>query len=125
MSDPIADLITRIRNAHAVNMSEVCIPYSKFKEAVLKVMHANGYINSYEVKKVKELKNLVVSIKDIDINHIRRLSKPGQRIYVAKTNIPKPLRGMGLVIISTPKGVISGKEAVKLNTGGELICEVW
>ena len=125
MSDPIADLITRIRNAHAVRMSEVCIPYSKFKEAVLKVMLGNGYIDSYEVKTIKEIKQLVVKIENSDISHIRRLSKPGQRIYVAKKSIPKPLRGMGLIIISTPKGVISGKEAAKLNLGGELICEVW
>ncbi len=125
MSDPIADLITRIRNAYAVHKSSVMIPYSKFKEAILNVMKNNGYIDSVEIKTIKNIKYLSVNLENSSMSHIRRLSKPGQRIYVAKKDLPRPLRGMGLVIISTPKGVISGKEAAKINTGGELICEVW
>ncbi len=125
MSDPIADLITRIRNAYASHKSNVVIPYSKFKEAILNVMKKHGYIDNFEVKSINNIKYLHVSIKESNISHIRRLSKPGQRIYVAKKDLPKPLRGMGLIIISTPKGVISGKDAAKANTGGELICEVW
>lgn len=125
MSDPIADLITRIRNAYAAHKSSVVIPYSKFKEAILNVMKKNGYIDNIEIKTINSIKYLHVNIEKSNISHIRRLSKPGQRIYVAKKDVPKPLRGMGLVIVSTPKGVISGKEAAKANTGGELICEVW
>lgn len=101
------------------------MPFSKFKQAVLNVMKENGYIGSYKTEVVDNKKILIVNLQESSIRHIRRLSKPGQRIYVTKKDIPRPLRGMGLVIISTPKGVISGFEAQKKNTGGELICEVW
>lgn len=125
MSDPIADLITRIKNACANNAAQVTIPFSKFKKAILQVMAENGFIGKMEEKVIDEKKYLIVDISDSVIQHMRRLSKPGQRIYVAKKDIPKPLRGMGLIIISTPRGVISGKDAAKANCGGELICEVW
>lgn len=125
MSDPIADLITRIKNAKNARKEQLTLPFSKFKKAVLVVMKDNGYVDSVEEKTIKDKKYLVVGIAEASITHIRRLSKPGQRIYVAKKDIPRPLRGLGLIIISTPRGVISGKEAAKLNCGGELICEVW
>lgn len=125
MSDPIADLLTRIKNAKAVNKNTVIVPYSKFKESVVKVIQEEGYIASFGLKTIENHKYLILDIKDSKITHIRRISKPGQRNYVSKKFIPKPLRGMGLIIMSTPIGVISGKEAVKKNTGGELICEVW
>jgi len=125
MSDPIADLITRIKNAKNARKEQLILPFSKFKKAVLAVMKDNGYVDSIEEKTIKDKKYLVVGIAEASITHIKRLSKPGQRIYVAKKDIPRPLRGLGLIIISTPRGVISGKEAAKLNCGGELICEVW
>lgn len=125
MSDPIADLITRIKNAKNARKEQVVIPFSKFKKAVLEVMKKDGYVDGIEEQTIDNKKSLVVVISESEITHIRRLSKPGQRIYVAKKDIPRPLRGLGLVILSTPKGVISGREAAKLNCGGELICEVW
>jgi small subunit ribosomal protein S8 len=125
MNDPISDLITRIRNAIMSGGVSVSAPYSKMKEAVLKVMLAESYVKSYEVKSNKSKKNLRIDISENKISHIRRISKPGHRIYSKYTQIPKPLRGFGLVIVSTPKGVISGKIAKKENVGGEVICEVW
>lgn len=125
MSDPISDLIVRIKNAHEAGHIDVMMPYSKFKMAVLAVMRQNGFIQNVEVKNNKNVKDILVTIGDNTISHIKRLSKPGQRIYVSRRDIPRPLRGLGLIVLSTPKGVVSGKEAIKLNTGGELICEVW
>jgi len=126
MIDPISDLITRIRNAYAAGRQSVEMPYSKFKMAVLNVMKVNGYIGEIEIKTDKDgKKTLVIALQDGAIKHIKRLSKPGQRIYVGKSDIPRPLRGLGLIIISTPSGVISGNEALKKKLGGELICEVW
>lgn len=125
MLDPISDLLTRLRNAKASRKTMVIAPYSKFKEAVLEVMQKEGFVDKIEVKNNEGKKDLIIYIEKSQLSHIKRLSKPGQRSYVAKKSIPKPLRGMGLVIISTPKGVLSGREAAKHNLGGELICEVW
>lgn len=125
MLDPISDLLTRLRNAKAAKKSAVTAPYSKFKEAVLNVMLKEGFIDKVEIKSDSGHKDLVIYLENSQISHIKRISKPGQRRYVAKKFLPKPLRGMGLVIVSTPKGVLSGREAAKLNLGGELICEVW
>ncbi|OGD64127.1 30S ribosomal protein S8, partial [Candidatus Berkelbacteria bacterium RIFOXYA2_FULL_43_10] len=111
MNDPISDLITRIRNAKMSGAVSVSATYSKMKEAVLKVMLAEHYVKSYDVKSNKSRKILRIDISDNKISHIRRISKPGHRIYSKHTQIPKPLRGFGLVIVSTPKGVISGKVA--------------
>lgn len=125
MSDPISDLIVRIKNALEAGHIDVVMPYSKFKMAVLEVIQKNGFIQEFESKNNKDNKDIVIKFGNTSISHIKRLSKPGQRIYVSKRDIPRPLRGLGLIVLSTPKGVISGKEAIRLNTGGELICEVW
>jgi len=125
MSDPIADLIIRIKNASLSNLKEVIMPFSNFKIAILNIFQKYGYIKSVDTKLVKEKKVIVVTLSDNKIMHIRRLSKPGQRLYVKSKEIPRPLRGMGLVVISTPSGVISGADARKSNIGGELICEIW
>jgi len=125
MSDPIADLIIRLKNATLANLKEVVMPYSNFKLAILSIFKKHGFVESVSVKVVKEKKALEVILNGKKITHIKRLSKPGQRIYVKSNEIPKPLRGLGLVLISTPKGVISGQEARKQNLGGELICEIW
>lgn len=127
MSDPIADLIIRIKNAQAVNKEQIIVPYSKFKEAIVKVMKDNDFIS--DIEKIKDDKkdrdNLKITFTDKKITHLKRLSKPGQRKYINGGSIPRPLRGFGLVILSTPKGVISGDDARKMHIGGELICEVW
>jgi small subunit ribosomal protein S8 len=123
--DPIADLIIRLKNAAMAHKLEMTLPYSKHKKAVLDVILKEGYVSSVVDKTVKNRRFLQVVLGDHKFMHIRRLSKPGQRIYVKSGSIPKPLRGLGLVVISTPKGVISGKDARKMNIGGELICEIW
>jgi len=125
MTDPIADLITRIKNAELSGKSEVFVPHSNFKLDILSVMKNHNIISEAKVFNEKDKELIRIDFGSRQISHIKRLSKPGRRYYVKANNIPKPLRGLGLVIISTPKGVISGMEAKKLNVGGELICEVW
>jgi len=127
MSDPIADLVIRIKNAQASKKEQVTVPYSKFKEAIVKVMRENGFVTGYQKKKDAQKKrdNLIIEFTDKKITHFKRLSTPGQRLYIKGSNIPRPLRGFGLVIVSTPIGVLSGHDARKKRIGGELICEVW
>lgn len=125
MTDPIADLITRIKNAQAVSKSEVTMPYSNFKMAILSVMKKYRIIESVEVLEDKTVKQIKIVFGENQICHIKRLSKPGRRLYVKSDKIPRPLRGLGLIILSTPSGVISGRDAKKMKIGGELVCEVW
>jgi small subunit ribosomal protein S8 len=125
-TDPIADLLTRIRNAARAKKTLVEIPYSKLKESICNVLKEDGYI--LEVKAVGQgiEKELVLELKEIkqDI-HLKRVSKPGQRIYLKSNNIPRVLEGLGLAILSTPQGVMSGKRARKEKLGGEYLCEVY
>lgn len=125
MTDTIADLISRVKNAQMSNHKGAVVPYSKFKHNILNVMKKNNIIDETKTLEEKNNKLIRVNFGTKKIFHIKRLSKPGRRCYVKANDIPKPLRGLGLVIISTPKGVVSGYEAKKLNIGGELICEVW
>ena len=125
MSDTIADLIIRLKNANLVDKEEVVIPHSKFKEQVLGVIRNEGFISEISVKSIKKKKFIFVYLSKRGFNHIRRISKPGKRHYVKSKEIPRPLRGFGLVVISTPAGLLSGSEARKSGVGGELICEIW
>ena len=125
MTDTIADLISRMKNAQMSNQNGIIVPYSKLKLDILNVMKKNNIIEEFKIVEEKNTKIIKVDFGTKKILHIKRLSKSGRRCYVKASSIPKPLRGLGLVIISTPKGVISGYEAKKLNAGGELICEVW
>ncbi len=127
MSDPIADLVIRIKNAQASKKEQVTVPYSKFKEAIVKIMKENGFVTKYHKKKdsQKERYDLIIDFTEKKVAHFKRLSTPGQRLYIKSSNIPRPLRGFGLVIVSTSKGVLSGYDARKKRLGGELICEVW
>ncbi|MFA7243742.1 MAG: 30S ribosomal protein S8 [Patescibacteria group bacterium] len=125
MSDPIADLLIRLKNALSAGKTEAVLPYSKHKKAVLDVILKEGFISAVSEKIVKNQKMLLVTFGAGKMMHLKRLSKPGQRIYVKANDIPKPLRGLGLIVMSTPVGVISGREAKKTNIGGELICEIW
>lgn len=129
MTDSISDMLTRIRNGLNNKVNSVNIPYSKFKEAILNVLKNEKYIVDFQIKSSDEKSNLVVSLKYIDdepvITHLKRISKPGLRVYVNYQNIPRPLQGIGLVVLSTPLGVISGRDAWKKRVGGELICEVY
>ena len=129
MSDPVADMLTRIRNAQAVGHVEVGIPASKEKAAIANVMKDQGYIGSYEVQGDGPVKTLSVELKYHKskpvISGLKRVSKPSCRIYVKSKEVPRVRGGMGVAIISTPEGVVTGKEAKRRNLGGEVICYVW
>ena len=128
-TDPIADMLSRIRNAIAVNKHEVTMPHSNIKEAVARILADNGYISAVNVNQEDGRKNLVVTINSEDesakITEINRLSRPGRRMYVKSPAVPTVKRGRGIVVISTSGGIMTGREAAKKNLGGELICEVY
>lgn len=129
MTDPIADLFTRIRNANQMRHEKVVLPHSKIKAEIARILEEEGFINGYKVEgDVK--KNLVVELKygrsnEKVITGIKRVSKPGLRVYAKSEDLPKVLNGLGLAIISTSKGVMSEKQARKENIGGEVIAYVW
>ena len=129
MTDPIADMITRIRNGNLVNKDYVLIPHSSFKEEVLKVLKEEGFIKDYVVTeegKAKYLKVfLLYSGRRKAITEIKRASKPGRRIYINKDEIPEIKSGYGIAIISTSKGILSSKKAKEIGIGGELLFYVW
>ena len=127
--DPIGDMLTRIRNAASNEQESVEIPASKLKEAVLNILKKEGYVGDFKTK-VKQnhpvIKvNLLYKNGQSPIQHIERVSKPGLRIYSSSSRIPRVLSGFGLVILSTPQGVMSGRDAKKKGIGGEIICKVW
>lgn len=128
-TDPIADMLTRVRNAAAVNKSEVTMPHSKLKETVAKILADNGFLSSVGVDQQDGRKILVIKINSEDepskITEISRLSRPGRRMYVKAAAIPTVRRGRGIVVISTSKGIMTGKQAANQKLGGELICEVY
>jgi small subunit ribosomal protein S8 len=126
VTDPIADLLTRIRNAARVNKDMVRAPYSNLKHAVCAVLVKDGYIISAKAIGEGVAKEIVIELHDDRTNlHLKTMSRPGQRIYVKASEIPTVLEGLGLAIISTPKGVMSGRSAKRKNIGGEYICEVY
>lgn len=126
VTDPIADLLTRIRNAARVNKDMVRAPYSKLKHAVCDVLVKDGYIVSAKAVGEGVNKEIVIELHENRTDlHLKTMSKPGQRIYVKSNEIPIVLEGLGLAILSTPKGVMSGRSAKRQNIGGEYICEVY
>lgn len=125
-TDPIADLITRIRNAARARKTMVHVPYSKMKESICEVLKKYQYVEGITLNGEGIDKELVIELKaDKKDIHLKRISKPGQRIYVHSKEIPKVLDGLGMAIVSTPKGVMSGREARKQNLGGEYLCEIY
>ncbi len=128
-TDPIADLLTRIRNAALVGKTEVRVPTSKIKKVVAEALKANKYLADVKEEAGKPRGTLVITInkpgENSNINEITRLSKPGRRVYVKAEEIPKVKSGRGLVLVSTSKGVITGQEAVKQRLGGELLLKVY
>ena len=129
ITDPIADLLTRIRNANMVNHAEVEIPASKLKIELVKILKAEGYIQNYEIKEKDGFKVIVVELKYISnkpvIRGLQRVSTPGLRSYSKAKNLPRVFGGMGVAIISTSKGLMTDKLARKDNIGGEVLCYVW
>ena len=130
MSDPIADMLTRIRNANRVHFKYVDVILSRINQNLCKVLKKSGYISGYDVTKDKaghEVMRVYLKYPDVkknSISDIQRISKPGRRVYVKSGNIPKVLDGYGIAVISTSKGVMTDKEAKTLNVGGELLCSV-
>ena len=128
MSDPISDLLTRIRNAGRALLPAVELPHSRMKESVAKILKSEGYVGDVAVEGnvIKKLKiRLKYQGKKSVIEGLKRVSRPGLRRYVGSTEIPRVLSGMGISIISTPEGVMTGAQAKKKNLGGELLCYVW
>ena len=128
MTDPISDMLTRIRNAHGALLPTVEIPHSKIKESIAGILKKEGYISEVNVEG-KPLKTIKLKLKYVGrkgvIEGLRRISTPGLRNYVGSTEIPRVHAGLGISIISTSQGVMSGQEARKKNVGGELLCYVW
>jgi small subunit ribosomal protein S8 len=128
-TDPISDMLARIRNANAVNKTEIALPYSKIKESVAKVLAKSNFIVSVSVDGKGTAKTLQLTLSSSErspkITAIKRLSKPGRRVYAGTKDIPWVKQGRGIVIISTANGIMSGEDAKRLRLGGELICEVY
>lgn len=135
VNDPIADMLTRIRNAVMVGHQMVALPSSKLKVSITKILKEEGFITSYEVVdgKVVGQKVLRIRLKYVGerrerkpvISGLERISRPGRRVYTNKREIPWVLSGMGVAIISTPKGVMTGQRARQLGIGGEILCKIW
>jgi small subunit ribosomal protein S8 len=129
-TDPIADLLTRIRNGLTARKAYVLVPSSKVKVAITQVLLEEGFIQGYEVTKDRPQPNLRVWLKyDKDrrpvLSGLKRISKPGQRVYKGRHDLPWVLSGLGVAVVSTPKGVMTSREARRLGVGGEVLCYVW
>ena len=129
-TDPIGDMFSRIRNGQLRSLSSIIIPSSNFRKNILEILKTEGYIKDFFIEKSENNKiSLKISLKyfegDPVIKEIKRISKPGRRVYSRASSIPKVMNGLGLAILSTPKGVMSDVEARKNNVGGEIICKVF
>jgi small subunit ribosomal protein S8 len=129
MTDPISDMLARIRNAQSALLPQVEVPHSRMKESIAQILKKEGYVNEVSVEGTKTIKNIKLKLKYEGrrsvIEGLRRVSRPGLRRYVAATEIPRVRGGMGVAIVSTPQGVMSGNQARKNNLGGELLCYIW
>ena len=131
MTDPIADMLTRIRNANMAKHDTVDVPASKMKLAIAGILENEGYIRKYEVTGEGPAKNITITLKygadknDRVITGLKRISKPGLRVYSSAEEMPKVLGGLGIAIVSTNKGVITDKQARKENVGGEVLAYIW
>ena len=130
MTDPIADMLTRIRNANQNRAKTVTMPSSKMKETIASILKEEGYIVDYSIEKNEVQNNLTLTLKygknkERVITGLKRISKPGLRVYANKEELPKVLNGLGIAIISTPKGVMTDKLARKNNVGGEVVAYIW
>ncbi len=134
MSDPVADMLTRIRNANTARFDEVLIPSSKMKKAIAKILLDEGYIEKYEIvsdKKNEKIEDIKITLKYFDnkktkaITGIEKVSKPGLRVYSSKEKMPQVLNGLGIAIVTTNLGIMTDKDCRKNNIGGEIIASVW
>lgn len=129
-TDPIADMLTRVRNALQARHASVDIPFSKMKLAIAKILEQEGYIGAFDINEQGNRKTLRLQLKYDDrkkpvVNGLRRLSKPGLRVYAGMHDIPRVRGGLGTVVISTNRGIMTGQEARRRHLGGELIAEIW
>ena len=130
VTDPIADMLTRIRNANAMKYKEVSMPVSKTKTEIARILKDEGFIADYKIRNDKPQKTLVLTLKYTNkkervITGLKRISKPGLRVYTKSTDVPKVLNGFGIAIISTSKGIMTDKEARKQALGGEVMAYIW
>ncbi|GAB2684880.1 30S ribosomal protein S8 [Thalassiella azotivora] len=130
MTDPIADMLTRLRNANSAYHDEVSMPYSKLKSRIAEILQAEGYIAGWKVEDAEVGKTLTIDLKfgpnrERSIAGVRRVSKPGLRVYAKSTNLPRVLGGLGVAIISTSSGLLTDKQASKQGVGGEVLAYVW
>jgi small subunit ribosomal protein S8 len=129
-TDPIADMLTRIRNASAARHKDLTVPSSKVKREIARVLAEEGFIESWETAADGVQESLSMRLKYVEgrtpvVSGLKRISKPGLRVYARKTEIPRVLGGLGLAILSTSRGIMTGSQARKLNLGGEVLCYVW
>ena len=129
-ADPIADMLTRIRNANKLRYEEVAMPSSKIKEGIAKILVSEGFISSFRVDENEGKKELVLTLKysatgERVITGLKRISKPGLRVYAEADKIPSVLKGLGIAIVSTPNGLLTDRQARKQHVGGEVLCYVW
>ncbi len=130
VNDPIGDMLIRIKNACMRKKEEVRVPFSKLKEKILQILKEEGFIKDYKIEGEKVKKELIIFLKYDEegksiLTDVRRVSKPGRRIYVKKDEIPWVKNGTGIAVISTSKGIVTDREARRLKVGGEILCEVW
>ncbi|HST87950.1 MAG TPA: 30S ribosomal protein S8 [Ktedonobacterales bacterium] len=129
MTDPIADMLTRIRNAIMARHTRVLIPASNVKIAIARILKEEGYIRDFEVAKDSPQGTLRITLRYVEkrpvMSQLKRISKPGLRVYIKRDGIPRVRGGLGTAIISTPQGVMTGRKAYQLGLGGEVICYVW
>lgn len=130
MTDPIADFLTRLRNAQTAYHDQVVAPHSKIKENIAEILVKEGYVSGYRVEEKSPGKNLIVDLKysptrERGIEGLKRVSKPGLRVYAKSTQLPRVLGGLGIAIISTSAGLLTDKQAAKQGVGGEVLAYVW
>ena len=130
VTDPIADLLTRVRNANQMRYNEVVVPSSNVKMEIVKILKEEGYIANHNIEKGEVQDNIIITLKygknkERVISGLKRISKPGLRVYAKAEEIPTVLNGLGISIVSTSKGIMTGKEAKKENLGGEVLAYVW
>jgi len=129
LTDPIADFLTRIRNSGGAGKAEILVPYSKMKAEITRILKEEGYISGFELDTSGDKPQIKIATKLVNrtsaITGLKRVSRPGLRRYVGSQEIPRVLGGMGISILSTPRGILSGREAKKQNVGGELLAYVW
>lgn len=129
ISDPIADMLTRLRNANFTGRFELQLPHSQLKSDIARVLKREGYIQDFKLQKEGKKTNIQITLKGKGetsaLMGLQRVSTPGRRKYVGTRDIPRVLGGMGICILSTPQGVMTGQEAKKKNTGGEVLCHIW